>query len=101
MGGPMSASSELEARAKTAPEEPGELGAVCDLEGSEEPCFLAQPGGQQVEMQAEMQEESRPSLELEDCMALSVCDISTGSPHSGQAPNHPPLRKGGDTHLMG
>ena len=52
-------------------------------------------------MQAEMQEGSRPSLELEDCMALSVCDISTGSPHSGQAPNHPPLRKGGDTHLMG
>ena len=33
MGGPMSASSELGTGAKTAPEEPGEFGAVCYLEG--------------------------------------------------------------------
>lgn len=33
MGGPMSASSELEAGAKIALEEPGKLGAVCYLEG--------------------------------------------------------------------
>lgn len=43
-------------------------------------------------MQTEMQVESRPSLELKDCMVLGVCDVSTASPHSGQTPNHPHLR---------